>query len=69
MLKLSWSSTQGQRQSVQSFPICWIGYRVGGDIKYDDGAFKLNFDLTNGQNVANEFRPVNYSVYYIMKIK
>lgn len=45
------------------------GYRVGGDIKYDDGAFKLNFDLTNGQNVANEFRPINYSVYYIMKIK
>ncbi|MGN8831462.1 hypothetical protein ACTNDZ_02720 [Selenomonas montiformis] len=45
------------------------GYRVGGDIEYDGSAFKLNFDLTNGQNVANEFRPVNYSVYYIMKIK
>lgn len=45
-----------------------LGYRVGGDVKYDTDAVQINFDLTNGQNTANEFRPVNYSVYYIIKV-
>ena len=46
-----------------------FGYRVGGDRVYGSNCLKINFDMTTGQNTANEFRSVNYAVYYIMKIK
>lgn len=46
-----------------------FGYRVGGDRVSDYNCLKINFDMTTDQNTANEFRPVNYAVYYIMKIK
>lgn len=45
------------------------GYRIGGDKRHDWDAFQLNFDMTKGQNTSNEFRPVNYTVYYIMRVK
>ena len=63
----SYSSTRNPATGVFSYELA-TGWRVGGDVKHDGDALKINFDLTNGQNVANEFRPVNYSVYYIIKV-
>ena len=60
-------SNKNPATGVFSYETDW-GYYVGGDVGYANHALKIKFDMTAGQNTSNEFRPINYTVYYIMRI-